>query len=292
MTSRANAKAPLLQHFPRSEPFRSGGHRRTGAQDRRTGIGRRAGQHAGDALACTCRPSAGDAASGRRRRRRRRHHVAGREVQADVDQFDPAAVAQRVNGFEAAERHGQRGVDAAPSAAPVCTSTPLGMSTATTGMPACVDGGEHLGRGGPQRAGPGDPDDTVDHQIVAAGTLSTIRPPDFRKPPSAFRWVRSGLSSTAAPAAPRRRRNVAAHSASPPLSPEPTTAHPSAVFAGHGAEFARDRGGQAVGGPPHQHTVGQRRQQRCFGFADPSACSSTALAPRYVGTRRSRRIPR
>ena len=49
-----------------------------------------------------------------------------------------------------------------PSAAPVCTSMPLGMSTATTGA---VDAGEHLGRVRPQRARAGDADDTVDHQI-------------------------------------------------------------------------------------------------------------------------------
>jgi len=47
---------------------------------------------------------------------------------------------------------------------------------------------------------------------------------DHVKAANAALCVRSGFSSTAAAATPRRRRNVAAHSASPPLSPEPTTA--------------------------------------------------------------------
>ena len=36
--------------------------------------------------------------------------VGGRQVQPDVDEFDPPAVAERVHGFESAERDGQRRV--------------------------------------------------------------------------------------------------------------------------------------------------------------------------------------
>ena len=90
---------------------RRGGDGGAGAQDRRTRVGRRAGQHAGDALGVLVvvrprhRPARGDVG------RLEADEVGVGQVEADVDQLDPAAIAKRVNGLEAAERHGQRGVD-------------------------------------------------------------------------------------------------------------------------------------------------------------------------------------
>jgi hypothetical protein len=98
------------------------------------------------------------------------------------------------------------------------------MSTATTGMPAASTASKTAaadGRSGPLPEMPTTPSIT---RSVSAATSATTRPPAPRKAASAVAWVWSGLSSTADAAAPRRRRNVAAHSASPPLSPEPTTA--------------------------------------------------------------------
>jgi hypothetical protein len=114
---------------------------------------------------------------------------------------------------------------AGPVIAPVATSMPLGMSTATTGIAAssaAANTSAASGRSGPDPEMPTTPSTT---RSVVVATLSTIRPPALRKAARAFRWVCSGLSSTASAAAPRRRRKVVAHSASPPLSPEPTTAH-------------------------------------------------------------------
>ena len=52
-----------------------------------------------------------------------------------------------------------------------------------------------------------------------------MRPPARVNAVRPFLCAFSGLSSTAVASAPRRRRNVDAHSASPPLlSPDPTTA--------------------------------------------------------------------
>ena len=54
---------------------------------------------------------------------------------------------------------------AGPLAAPVATSMPLGMSTATTGIAQRVDFRENLGGVRAQRSRAGDTDDPVDHQI-------------------------------------------------------------------------------------------------------------------------------
>ena len=113
---------------------------------------------------------------------------------------------------------------AGPSTAPVCTSMPLGTSTATTGMPAASTAAKTsaaAGRSGPLPEMPTTPSIT---RSVAAGGLPTVRPPAFRNARSAPGWVLSGLSSTAEALTPRRRSSVAAHRASPPLFPEPTTA--------------------------------------------------------------------
>ncbi len=117
---------------------------------------------------------------------------------------------------------------AGPVTAPVATSMPLGMSTATTGISApsgliaAANTSAAAGRSGPDPEMPTTPSMT---RSVVAATFSTMRPPALRNAASPLRWARSGLSSTASAAAPRRSRKVAAHSASPPLSPEPTTAH-------------------------------------------------------------------
>ena len=111
-----------------------------------------------------------------------------------------------------------------PLATPVCTSMPLGMSTATTGMPAAstaANTSAAAGRSAPEPEIPTTPSIT---RSVAAGTDCTTRPPARWNAASPFLCVFSGLSSTAAAPAPRRHRNVDAHSASPPLSPDPTTA--------------------------------------------------------------------
>ncbi|CNH15252.1 Uncharacterised protein [Mycobacterium tuberculosis] len=99
------------------------------------------------------------------------------------------------------------------------------MSTATTGIPAAstaANTSAAAGRSGPDPEMPTTPSMT---RSVAAETFCTILPPALVNAANPLRCVRSGLSSTASAAAPRRRRKVAAHSASPPLSPEPTTAH-------------------------------------------------------------------
>ncbi|SKU99333.1 Uncharacterised protein [Mycobacteroides abscessus subsp. abscessus] len=113
---------------------------------------------------------------------------------------------------------------AGPSTAPVCTSTPLGMSTAITGMPSAVIfsaiPAAAPGRSGPVPEIPTTPSTT---RSVSSGTTDTTLPPALRKAASPARWARSGFSSTALADTPRRRRKVNAHKASPPLSPEPTT---------------------------------------------------------------------
>jgi hypothetical protein len=108
--------------------------------------------------------------------------------------------------------------------APVATSMPLGMSTATTGIAAsstAANTAAASGRSGPDPEMPTTPSMT---RSVGSVMRSTSRPPAAVSAARPCWWVRSGLSSIASAAAPRRRKNVAAQSASPPLSPEPTTA--------------------------------------------------------------------
>src|SRR4029079_11577050 len=89
------------------------------------------------------------------------HDVGLRQGEADVDQLDPAAVTERVNGFEATERHGQRGVH---SGAFDRTSLQVDAAGDVDGHrrdARLVDGGEYLCGGRAQRTGAGYADDTV-----------------------------------------------------------------------------------------------------------------------------------
>ena len=148
-----------------------------GAQHRRARVGRRAGQDAGDALGVlvVVRPG----------HRPARRDVGGLEseqsvvgqVEADVDELDPAAIAQRVTGLRPPNVTVSAACTCGPSAAPVCTSMPLGMSTATTGIPpasTAANTSAASGRSGPEPEMPTTPSIT---RSVAGGTLSTTRPP-------------------------------------------------------------------------------------------------------------------
>ena len=113
---------------------------------------------------------------------------------------------------------------AGPSTAPVCTSIPLGTSTATTAMPACSTASNTAAAGGRSSPLPEIPTTPSITRSVASGRVATTRPPADRNAASAPGCVRSGLSRIAVAATPRRRSRAAAHRASPPLFPEPTTA--------------------------------------------------------------------
>ena len=89
-------------------------------------------------------------------------------------------------------------------------------------------------------------------------------------PPAPWRWVRSGLSSTAV-----GRRATAAQEGRRPqrvtavVARADDRAHAAAGDpAGAGRSSADDRGGQPVGGTTHQCAVGQAGQQRRLGVAD------------------------
>ena len=144
---------------------RGSGDGGSGAQHGRTGIGRRACQHARDALGVLVvlgpgyRPAGGDVGGVESQ------HVGGREVETDVDQFDTTAITEGVNGFQAAERHGQSRRARADrrrrrsvrrrrwECRPPRRACPPGRRRRTP-RPRC-----------PQRAGAGDADHAVDHQI-------------------------------------------------------------------------------------------------------------------------------
>ena len=163
--------------------------------------------------ACTCRhgdrggPAGGDVGG-----------VEAEQIRSagpgDVDEFDPSAIGKGVYGFEATEGDGQRRRNGRAASEPVSTSTPLGMSTATTGALQLAKADAASGRNGPAPEIPTTPSIT---KSVAAETACTTRPPDARNAARPMAWARSGLKKTASATAPRRRRNVAAHSASPPL---------------------------------------------------------------------------
>ncbi|EUA53027.1 hypothetical protein I550_4659 [Mycobacterium intracellulare 1956] len=204
-----------------------GGRRDGGAgtQHGRTRVRRRAGHHAGDTLGVLV-------VVGSRHRPACRHvggleaqHVRGGQVQADVDQPHPPALAERVHGFEPAEGDGQDGAHGGAAGGPGGRVDATGDVDGNHRDPRVIDRGEHLGRGGPQRSRAGDAHDTVDDEI-GCGRDAFDDPaagPAERRQPLAVGAL--GLSRIASAAAPRRRTKVAAHSASPPLSPEPTTAH-------------------------------------------------------------------
>ena len=78
---------------------------------------------------------------------------------------------------------------AGPVTAPVCTSMPLGMSTATTGTPAAATAAKTAaaaGRNGPLPEIPTTPSIT---RSAPSGTSVTTRPPAARNAASAAAWV-------------------------------------------------------------------------------------------------------
>ena len=106
---------------------------------------------------------------------------------------------------------------------------PDGTSTATTGTPS--KRGQRLRGLVAQTGSPADADDPVDHDVglVRLGDATRCG----RRRPAARRAPRSCTfdeSSTASTAAPRRASIAPAHSASPPLSPAPTSSSTRAAY--------------------------------------------------------------
>ncbi len=244
-----------------------GGHRGAGTQHGGTGIGRRAGQDAGDALGVLVVSGAGHGPAGFDVGRLESQHVGRRQVEADVDQLDAAAIPQRMNGFEAAERHGQRGVHVRP----------VGGAGVHIDAAGDVDGhhgsghvGEHLGRVGPQWSTAGDADDAVDHQIGCGrhgfdNPATGLPEGGQRRFVGALRFEqhRRGSRATAAQEC-RCPQSVAAVVAGADDSTDPAARD----SAGQQPEFTRDGGGQPERRAPHESAFGQRRQQRRFSLAD------------------------
>ena len=249
---------------------RGGGDGGAGAQHGRTGIGRRTGQDAGDALGVLVvlgpghRPAGGDVGGVESQ------HVGRWQVEADVDQLDTTAITEGVNGFQAAERHGQGGVHVRAVGGAGLHVDAAGNVDCHDGNARLVDGGEDLGRVGSQRARTGDADDAVDHQIgccrdafhdSAAGAGERRQ----RRLVGAFRVEEHRCGGRASAAQERRRpQRVAAVVAGADDGADPAPGD----AAGQQHQFADDRGGQPERGPSHQPAVGQRCQQRRFGFAD------------------------
>ena len=151
--------------------------------------------------------------------------VSGRSSPMSIS-VDVAAVGERVHGLEPAERDGQRGVHGGAGDRAGRHVDAAGDVDRDHRDPGVIDRGEHLGRRRSQRTRAGDAHHPVDDEIGCRRDTARRRGRrPCRNAASPLRWVWSGLSSTASAAAPRRRTKVAAHSASPPLSPEPTTAH-------------------------------------------------------------------
>src|SRR5271166_379693 len=156
---------------------------------------------------------------------------------------------------------------AGPVIAPVATSMPLGMSTATTGIALASTASKTLaasGRSGPEPEIPTTPSIT---RPVDSATPLTIRPPAFRNAANPFWWVRSGFSRIASAAAPqegRRPQRVTAVVAGADHRAHTAAGNP----AGKGNQLGDDRIGQSVGRARHQRAVGQAGQQRRFGLAD------------------------
>ena len=253
-----------------SDHARGGGDGGSGAQHGRTGIGRRAGQDPRDALGVLVVLGAGDGPAGGDVGGVESQHVGGRQVQADVDKFDTTAITEGVNGFQAAERHGQGGVHVRAVGGAGLHVDAAGNVDCHDGHARLVDGGEHLGRVGPQRAGTGDADHPVDHQIGCRGHAFHDSPAGAgeggqRSLVRAFR-VEEHRCGGDAPTAQERRcpQRVAAVVAGADDGTDPAPGD----AAGQENQFADDRSGQPERGPPHEPAFGQRRQQRRFGFAD------------------------
>ena len=116
---------------------------------------------------------------------------------------------------------------------------------------------------------------------VAAGTLCTTRPPARerrqRRLVGAFRVEQHRGGGDAAAAQERRGpQRVAAVVAGADDGADP----PPGDAAGEQDQFAGDRGGQPVGGPPHQRAVGQRLPAAALRLrGSHQRCSSAASAP-------------
>ena len=237
---------------------------------RRTGVGRRTRKDPGDALGVLVvlrtrhRPARGDVGGVEA------HHVGRGQVEADVHQFDAAAVTKRMNGFQTAEGDGQRGVHGGAADRPGVHVDATGNVDRHHRDRRRVDGREHLGGGGTQRTGAGYADDAVDHQIACRG--HALHHPSAGLPKRGERLLvgafgieqhRGGGRAAATQECGRPQRVSAVVAGA-----DDRTHRPARDSSGLHHQLAGDRVGQPVGRPPHQGTVGQRRQQRCFGFAD------------------------
>ena len=158
---------------------------------------------------------------------------------------------------------------AGPEIAPVATSTPLGMSTATTGVVG-IDIGEHLGRRRAQRTRTGDAHHPVDDEIgcrrdpfhnVTTGFAERRQSVAVRAVRVEQHRVGGGTAAAQEGRGPQRVTAVVprADDRAHPAPGDPARALP---------QLADDLVGQPEGGASHQRAVGQAGQQRGFGLAD------------------------
>ena len=175
------------------------------------------------------------------------------QVEADVDQLHPSAVGQRVHGLEAAERHGQRGVDGRTGDRAGSAVDAAGDVDGDDRDRCGIDRLEDVGRVRPQRPGPGDTDHAIDDEIGCRGDAvddpaaglaeggQTLLMGAIR-----FEQYRVG-GHAAAPQEGRRPQRVAAVVARADHGAHPPPGNP----AGAGDQLADDRGGQSVGSTGH-----------------------------------------
>jgi hypothetical protein len=175
-----------------------------------------------------------------------------------------------MNGFAAAERDGQRGAHVWPVGRAGLHVEPTRHIDRHDRYARGVHGREHLYGGGAQGATRRYADDPVDHQIGCLRhgldePTTGARERRERDPMDALRIEHHGGCGHPAPpqerGGPQRVTAVVSgpdHGADPPAGDRP----------GACPEFTGDRGGQAVGGTAHQHTIGQAGQQRRLGLAN------------------------
>ena len=109
--------------------------------------------------------------------------------------------------------------------APVAPSMPLGMSTATTGMASPSTAAKTSAASSRSGPDPGDTDHAVDDEIGCRGDAVDDPAAGLAEGGQTLLMGAIRFEQYASAATPRRREKDAAQSASPPLSPEPTTAH-------------------------------------------------------------------